>query len=59
VTLAVERVLGPGVHPRPDVQKLERDVAERVGCRYAFGCASGSDALVLALMALGSVQAMR
>ena len=54
VTLAVEQVfetqqfiLGP------DVQKLEEDMAELLGCRHAFGCASGSDALVLALMALG------
>jgi len=54
VTLAVERVLETQQFILgPDVQKLEKDVAERVGCRYAFGCASGSDALVLALMALG------
>ena len=32
----------------PDVQQLEREMAERLGCRYAFGCASGSDALLLA-----------
>src|SRR5258706_14196602 len=54
VTLAVERVLE--THQfilGPDVQKLESDIAELVGCRYAFGCASGSDALALALMALG------
>jgi dTDP-4-amino-4,6-dideoxygalactose transaminase len=53
VTLAVERVLETQQFILgPDVQELERDIAELVGCRYAFGCASGSDALVLALMAL-------
>lgn len=36
----------------PDVQQFEKEMAEFLGCRYAFGCASGSDALVLALMAL-------
>jgi dTDP-4-amino-4,6-dideoxygalactose transaminase len=35
-----------------DVQKLEADIASYCGTKYAVGCASGSDALSLALMAL-------
>lgn len=37
----------------PEVQDFETEVAAFVGCRFAIGCASGSDALVLALMSLG------
>ena len=40
-------ILGPEVH------NFETEIAAFVGCRFAIGCASGSDALVLALMALG------
>jgi dTDP-4-amino-4,6-dideoxygalactose transaminase len=36
----------------PEVNKLEADIAQLVGTQFAIGCASGSDALVLALMAL-------
>ena len=36
----------------PDVEVLERDIARLVGCQSGIGCASGSDALLLALMAL-------
>jgi dTDP-4-amino-4,6-dideoxygalactose transaminase len=37
----------------PEVDALEREVAEYVGAEFAIGCASGSDALLLAQMAIG------
>ncbi len=37
----------------PEVQKLEAEIAQYIGCKFAVSCASGSDALLLALMAIG------
>ena len=37
----------------PEVEKLETEVARLIGCAFAIGCASGSDALLLSLMSLG------
>jgi dTDP-4-amino-4,6-dideoxygalactose transaminase len=36
----------------PAVEQLEAEIATRVGSRHAIGCASGTDALLLALKAL-------
>jgi dTDP-4-amino-4,6-dideoxygalactose transaminase len=37
----------------PEVDAFEREVAEYVGVEFAIGCGSGSDALLLAQMAIG------
>lgn len=37
----------------PEVQALEQEIARYCEARFAISCASGSDALLLALMALG------
>jgi dTDP-4-amino-4,6-dideoxygalactose transaminase len=37
----------------PEVKELEREIAAYCNCEYGVGCASGSDALLLPLMALG------
>ena len=37
----------------PEVQELEQAVARAQDCSHAVGCAAGSDALLLSLMALG------
>jgi len=37
----------------PRVAAFEESVARYIGSRYAIGCASGSDALLLSLMAMG------
>ena len=37
----------------PEVDALESEIADYIGVRFAVGCASGSDALLLAQMAIG------
>ena len=37
----------------PEVEQLEKEISDYLGCRFAVACASGTDALVLALMAAG------
>jgi dTDP-4-amino-4,6-dideoxygalactose transaminase len=51
---AVHRVLKSGqVINGPEVSGLEQEVAQYCGTGYAVGCSSGTDALLLALYALG------
>jgi dTDP-4-amino-4,6-dideoxygalactose transaminase len=51
---AVSRVLASGqVILGPDVAALEEEIARYCGAAHAVGCASGTDALLLAVQALG------
>jgi dTDP-4-amino-4,6-dideoxygalactose transaminase len=53
ILAAVARVVDSGRFLfGPDVQQLEQSIAEISGTKHAVACASGSDALLLALMAL-------
>ena len=54
VIAAVERVLESQYFILgPEVKQFEDEVAAKLGARFAVGCASGTDALILALMAAG------
>jgi dTDP-4-amino-4,6-dideoxygalactose transaminase len=51
---AFERVLKSGVYIMgPELEAMEREFTAAIGCRHALGLSSGTDALLLALMALG------
>jgi dTDP-4-amino-4,6-dideoxygalactose transaminase len=51
---AVHRVLdGTRFIGGPEVSGLEEEIARYSQCKHAIGCASGTDALILALRALG------
>lgn len=53
IAAAVDRVCDSGAFIQgPACEEFERAMADFCGCRHAVGCASGSDALLLALMAL-------
>src|SRR3954462_4237154 len=54
IEAALARVLASGqVILGPEVTALEEEIAQYCGVGYAVGCASGTDALLLALTALG------
>src|SRR5438132_13463662 len=38
-----------------EVEALENEIADLVSCRFAIGCASGSDSLLLSLIELGII----
>src|SRR4051794_36434037 len=55
IDTAIRRVVDHGLYILgPEVQEFERRIAEYCGAEHAVSCASGSDALLLPLMALGA-----
>ncbi|MDH7514082.1 MAG: DegT/DnrJ/EryC1/StrS family aminotransferase [Clostridiales bacterium] len=51
---AIKRVLRSGHFILgPEVEALEKEVANLCGCKYGIGVASGTDALILAIKAVG------
>jgi UDP-2-acetamido-2-deoxy-ribo-hexuluronate aminotransferase len=54
VDAAIQRVLDHGQYIMgPEVADLEQRLADFVGVKHAIGCSSGTDALLLPLMAYG------
>lgn len=54
ISAALKGVIASGAFVNgPAVKEFEENMARYCGTRHAIGCASGSDALLLALMALG------
>jgi dTDP-4-amino-4,6-dideoxygalactose transaminase len=54
IDAAIARVLDHGKYIMgPEVEALERQLADFCGARHAIGCASGTDALLIAMMAKG------
>lgn len=54
IDAAIKRVLDHGQYIMgPEVEQLEQMLAEYVGVKHAIGCSSGTDALLLALLAYG------
>lgn len=54
VKLALDDVFASQIYiGGPHLTKLEEEITQYCGTQFAVGCASGSDAIVLALMALG------
>ncbi|MCX7805231.1 MAG: DegT/DnrJ/EryC1/StrS family aminotransferase [Planctomycetota bacterium] len=54
LSAAFERVLASGMYILgEEVAAFEREAAAYIGCRHAVGVASGSEALLIAMMALG------
>jgi dTDP-4-amino-4,6-dideoxygalactose transaminase len=52
IDAAIQKVLSHGKYIMgPEVEELEREMAAYVSVRHAVGCASGTDALLMALMA--------
>ncbi|MCD6328627.1 DegT/DnrJ/EryC1/StrS family aminotransferase [bacterium] len=51
---AIDRILESQVFVLgPEVKALEQEIADYCGVKHGVGCASGTDAILLALMALG------
>ncbi|MCK8688644.1 DegT/DnrJ/EryC1/StrS family aminotransferase, partial [Pseudomonas umsongensis] len=52
--VAIQKVLAHGQYILgPEVSVLEEELANKVGAKYCITCANGTDALQIALMALG------